>query len=363
MDYIDTGSRDRTQALAAWLRGVLSAEVSEVRVQAAYIGRLPLVLFAPTLRQLAKAGGRVNIVFGSNPPGTPRGPVVRLVKLLGLPRKDAHLGVVQYQNALYHPKTYHFRRQDGSQCAYVGSANLTRAGATRNDEAGITLDTRDGDPADALDKIAVATDVRFAERRVGLHVISSSADVDALVAAGVLLDKPPTSLPKPPGFPHAPKVESLREIPIKIERKVRIFWCNTNRDDEVRDPDGGYKLERLMHQRHFAAAWTPPDYCKVMGAVKKRDLILMYANGTGVIGVGRAAGRVKVLSFGDPDRIRKDWSGDECRISVDWLAWQIENPYPWKTPSSRAFICLSGQASSGKARAALEHFGLEACTQ
>ena len=360
MNYLDTGSRDRTQALAAWLCGVLTMEVEEVRVQTAYIGGLPLAaLFAPTLRRLSKVGGRVNVVIGSNPPGTPRAPVLRLVKLLDLPREDAHLGVVQYQNALYHPKTYHFRHvRDGSQCA-SSAPRAPHAGRHRNDEAGITLDTRDGDPADVLDKIAAASDARFAERREGLHVILSAADVDRLVAAGVLLDKPPPQVPKPPGVQSAPTLKPHAELPPNTGRPAELFWCNTNRGgDEEKGGRGPDSLERMMHQRHFAAAWTPFDFQKTMQAVKKGNLILMYANHTGVVGVGRATGRVEVLGRRDPDRIRKDWPGDECRIPVDWLAWRDDNPYRWQWPSPKTFVSLSSQTSSRKARAALKHFAL-----
>jgi hypothetical protein len=44
------------------------------------------------------------------------------VKALGLPRQNACLGIVRYDQGFFHPKTYHLRRSDGSQCAYVGSA-------------------------------------------------------------------------------------------------------------------------------------------------------------------------------------------------------------------------------------------------
>ena len=58
----------------------------------------------------------------------------------------------------YHPKTCHVRRSDGSQSAYVGSANLTGNGAVLHVEAGIALDSAEGDPEDVLSDIAAVVD-------------------------------------------------------------------------------------------------------------------------------------------------------------------------------------------------------------
>jgi hypothetical protein len=199
MRYIDSGGRDPAHALYAWLQNVLSpGDVSEVRWQAGYFTREPLGLFAPTLARLAANRGTVNVLVGSNDGGTQRDDVADLVRLIGLPRANALLGVVQYDNAFFHPKTYHFRRNDGSQCAYVGSANLTPAGVTAlNVEAGIILDTRDSDPPAVLNEIAAAVDGWFSPTRAGLNPVTRAADLGQLVTDGVLALAPPPPPPRP----------------------------------------------------------------------------------------------------------------------------------------------------------------------
>lgn len=228
MRYIDTGSRDVTQALAAWLQSVLTPSVTEVRWQSGFFNDEPLGLFAPTLQRLAQTDNTVYVLIGSNAPGTQCGDVLRLVQLLGLPRQGARLGIVQYSNAFFHPKTYHFRRNDGSQCAYVGSANLTGPGVSSlHVEAGLTLDTRDGDSATILNEIADAVDAWFQQTRPGLNVISNVSDVTQLVTDGVLIVAPPPPPPVPPAVltgggtagptgsnrPLPPRLNALASLP------------------------------------------------------------------------------------------------------------------------------------------------------
>lgn len=204
MKYIDTGSRNQTQSLAAWLQGVMSSPVAEVRWQSGYFGEEPLALFGTTLQALAASGGLVRVLIGSNAPGTRRDDVLRLVQMIGLPRTNGQLGVVQYGNAFFHPKVFHFRRADGSQCAYVGSANLTAPGVSSlHVEAGLTLDTRENDPAAVLTDIANAIDGWFAQSRSGLNLVTTPADVTNLTTAGVLVVAPPPPPPAPPAVAGA----------------------------------------------------------------------------------------------------------------------------------------------------------------
>jgi hypothetical protein len=200
MRYIDTGGRDPEQSVGAWLQSVLTNAITEARWQSGFFTSDALGLFAPTLQRLATLEGLLNALVGSNDPGSMRADVLELVRIAGVPRANAQLGVVQYGNGFYHPKTFHFRRRDGGQCAYVGSANLTGAGITsQHVEAGLVLDTADGDPADVLNKIADAIDEWFRTRREGMHLVNSAADVDQLVTDGVLQLVPPPRPPAPPG--------------------------------------------------------------------------------------------------------------------------------------------------------------------
>ncbi len=63
-----------------------------------------------------------------------------------MPRTHAKLAVVNFSNALFHPKVFHIVRANGSQAAFVGSANFTVPGLTgSNVEAAVSIDTEAGD--------------------------------------------------------------------------------------------------------------------------------------------------------------------------------------------------------------------------
>jgi hypothetical protein len=128
----------------------------------------------------------------------------------------------------------------------------------------------------------------------------------------------------------------------------RMFWCNTNRGKG----GGGNSLEERMHARSFAAAWTGVDhpdrtfnYPDHMRRVRRGDLIFMYSNGLGVIGVGRATeSRLELLFRDHPDRLRgyatEGRNDEEWRIPVTWLAWNEANPCEIK-PLRGSFLEIS----------------------
>lgn len=166
MRYIDSGSRNSNSALGAWLRNELTPDIVELRVQSGFFSVDGLPPLVPTLQRLAAANGPVRILIGSNDGDTLQAHVATLVTLLGLPRSAASLGVVSYAGAYHHPKTFHLRRGDGSEAAYVGSANLTRSGVpSLHVEAGVVLDTRTGDPGLVLGAVASCVDDWFAPPR------------------------------------------------------------------------------------------------------------------------------------------------------------------------------------------------------
>ena len=196
MRYIDSGERDRSQALGRWLEESASDDIAEFRWQTGYftVDGLPVLL--PLLERLLAAQRLVRALVGSNDPPTYAADVKELVRALGIPRVYAALGVVSFAAGLFHPKVYHFTRADGSVTAYVGSANLTWQGVSgTNVEAGLLLDSRDGDPAVVLDSIGAAVDAWFTIARAGVSFVQSDADVDELTAKGILADAP---LPAPP---------------------------------------------------------------------------------------------------------------------------------------------------------------------
>jgi hypothetical protein len=132
--------------------------------------------------------------------------------MLAMPRPNVKLGIVQYRRGFYHAKTIHIQRDDGSQCAYVGSANITGPGVSSlHVEAGITLDTDDGDDDDVLNDIAAAIDAWFAENREGLHIVTNAADVERLLDDGILIVPLPPEPPAPPAIAQADPEEEEEE--------------------------------------------------------------------------------------------------------------------------------------------------------
>jgi len=202
--YIDTGSRggtrSATDAVGSWLGSILATnDVSALRLQSGYIRPEPLGFLEPALKDLAARDGETTILLGSNGGETARATVEDVLNLAGPHRAHLRLGVASFSDGLFHPKVYHMIRDDGSMVAYVGSANFTYAGISgKNVEAGITLDTRDGDDPSVLTQIASSIDAWFQGPQTGLFVIRSAADLPQLVADGIL----DASRPKGPAKPR-----------------------------------------------------------------------------------------------------------------------------------------------------------------
>ncbi|WP_410050928.1 phospholipase D family protein [Bradyrhizobium sp. SZCCHNR3054] len=198
---------------------MFKADVVELRWQSGFFSADGLRPFVPCLTRLAASNSVVSAVVGSNDGDTQQADVETLVSLMGLPRSKGSLGVVSYSGAFFHPKTYHLKRSDGSQAAYVGSANLSLAGVgSLHVEAGLIVDTRDGDAAAVLDEIARGVDDWFTTARAGFERVKSSADVSKLVAAGVLSVAPsPSAVAQKGGGggtkPGRPRLQPLVRFP------------------------------------------------------------------------------------------------------------------------------------------------------
>lgn len=192
MRYIDSGNRTAEEALGSWFENQFTPEVSELRWQSGFFSVDGLSPLVDTLQRLASADLPVRALVGSNDGETLTSHVAHLVSILGLPRDGAKLGIVSYAGSFYHPKTYHLRRNDGTQAAYVGSANLTSAGIEAlNVEAGLLLDTREGDPMDVLDQIAASVDAWFDGTRTGIETVNEASDLATLEKSGILAAAPP----------------------------------------------------------------------------------------------------------------------------------------------------------------------------
>jgi hypothetical protein len=96
------------------------------------------------------------------------------------------LTVVAYSNALFHPKTCHVTRADGTKAAVVGSSNVTPRGLGLNVEASVVLDEADGDDPILIQQIATAVDVWQSANCIGAFKVTSLADIDQLVDGRVV---------------------------------------------------------------------------------------------------------------------------------------------------------------------------------
>ncbi len=187
MWYIDTGSRNPAHAVGTWLKSLCDQDISYFRFQSGYFSSEGLAPLMPLLQSLTEHDMAIRCVLGSNGGDTAQPDLENLADLIGWPRRDANIAVVSYSTGLYHPKVYHAVRTDGTQTAYVGSANLTSSGVSGlNVEAGIILDTAKGDSGRILAEIASAVDVWFDESTGGAHIVSKPSDIAALAAVGIL---------------------------------------------------------------------------------------------------------------------------------------------------------------------------------
>jgi hypothetical protein len=220
MRYIDSGSRDPTQALGFWLDESVSrdASVCGLRWQTGFFDAGSLGYFIPTMARLRAFDGVLNILVGSNDGMTRTEDIEALIEAAGSPRQNQHIGVVKFGAGYFHPKTIHIVRGDGSSAAYVGSANLTRNGVTSlHVEAALILDTRDQDDPKVLGEISGAIDAWFGTPHDGLNVVSDSAQLQRLVSKGII------GVPIPPLPPLqggtklanilAPKLQPLVSVP------------------------------------------------------------------------------------------------------------------------------------------------------
>lgn len=191
MRYIDNGIGDPLkEPLFPWLQDSLTEDVIGIRWQSGYFEAGILGLFVPTLKRLAKEEQDTIILIGSNEGETLAAAVHKLVDTLELPRQNALLGVVSFSGGFYHPKTVHLQYPNDREAAYVGSANMTARGINGlNVEAGIILDTEEGDPVELLSKISRVAYEWFDGQSEGLFRVDSHDDVDQLQRDGILADK------------------------------------------------------------------------------------------------------------------------------------------------------------------------------
>lgn len=187
MKYIDSGLRDRTETVAHWMAGLVADDVQAFRCQAGYFTIEGASILLPTLKRLSQNGSTIQLLLGANGGATLASHISYLAGALALPQQNISLSVVAFSGSLFHPKVYHFERNDGSQTAYVGSANLTGPAISgQNVEAGVLLDTHDGDDAHILNDIKLRIEAWFNGNSDGASRVASATDIQQLLDEGVL---------------------------------------------------------------------------------------------------------------------------------------------------------------------------------
>jgi hypothetical protein len=185
--YLDSTGRSNTDALGHWLSQEVPAQQAYLRIKTGYFTLNGLSPLKASIAHLVQGDLPISIALGANEKATIKTDVDSLYTLIGCPRPKAKLCVIGCVGGLFHPKVIHLTRTDGSQFAYVGSANVTPAGVNgTNIEAGFLLDTRDGDPASTLNEIAASIDDWFQGTKMGVTHIAGPTVTQQLVVDGIL---------------------------------------------------------------------------------------------------------------------------------------------------------------------------------
>lgn len=195
MKYLDSMGRTAASAVGHWLSNEPPAQQAHLRIKTGYFAFNGLGALQKSIGQLVQNNLPISVVLGANEKATIKADVDALYSLMGGPRSNAKLCVVTCSGGLFHPKVIHLTRTDGSELAYVGSANLTPAGINgSNLEAGILLDSREGDSISILQEIAASIDDWFQGSPTGVTQITGPATTQKLVNDGILgLVRPPIS--------------------------------------------------------------------------------------------------------------------------------------------------------------------------
>ena len=274
MRYIDNGIGDpREDALFPWLQAVLTADVVGIRWQSGFFEAGVLGVFLPAFQRLVDENLDAIVLVGSNDGETQSSAVHRLVEVLELPRPNALLGVVSYADGFYHPKTIHLCYRSGREVAYVGSANMTSRGINGlNIEAGIILDTDEGDPVDLLSQVRQAVREWFVSRPEGLFEVRSHDDVSRLEERGILTtERAPRRSPDEGGgsgsdpFPRRGRRHELPSMPDHGGEKGEDI-----EDEPVEEPDidGDVLIAELAGPGRWSQAafpgWFIDNFFKVL---------------------------------------------------------------------------------------------------
>lgn len=239
----------------------------------------------------------------------------------------------------FHPKVYIV----GNDSAIVTSANFTTRALDSNIEVGVVLGG-----SDVRDLISWFDGLWGSAEPLDTPHLSSLREQTAEARqAFAQFRRKHRLLDQAGGLLETMGLSSQRQA----VRSPRVFVCNSNRKEL--GEDGEY----LMRSRGYAVAWEAFQSSRDMADVRSGDLVLLYANQVGIIGVGRALGPCEVLEPEDPRRVSGQFDTREWRIPVDWLRWVHEgDACPWKGVLPPTFHNVSGERWSGHREEVIRHF-------
>ena len=179
-EYIDSSDEQRSQYVRNWLESNLGGSAKAFRTQSAYFRYNAIEQFKDALKAIARTDGVVRFVLGANDGDLYEDDLTDTLQIVQ-EGPNTSLTVIRLIGARFHPKCYHIEREDGTETAIVGSANLTVAGVSRNIEACVIFDTRTGDSVNLLQRISDGIDL-WSQRGQGDGVfqIASESDINAL---------------------------------------------------------------------------------------------------------------------------------------------------------------------------------------
>ena len=320
---------------------LLDQEVGQVRIASAYVGHQEVVTVRARETRLMFSLATQDIVCGAT----------SLDALSLFVSSGVDCRYVSGSPKL-HAKVYIF----GSRVGLITSANLTHPGLTSNIEVGIEIRDQtvktlvewyDRLWRERAEPLTMKLIARLRQETRAIRDEFRALQNKWRVASESTLKSPLLNRD------YARLPDKLREL---FAAGQRFFICNTNRRDRRYTQSGSFLFEELMHERGFAAAWEAFDYPKRMEEVQRGNIIMMFAKGVGIIGIGKAEDRCKTIPPGDSNRIyESDYM--EWRVPVTWLAWRDdEDAFPWSESPNKTFFDVSGETYVNFRRGVLDHF-------
>ena len=184
--YICSSSEKKTDHVRYWLEKNLAPNAQQFLAQSGYFSFAAIEPFISTLNSILKAGNSIRLVLGSNGGSLGTEDAKAIFKILK-GKTNCSLTIIALGNAEFHPKCYVITRNDGSKTAMVGSQNFTFPGTAKNYEAGLILDTSDGDAPSIIDQISDSIDKWHTAQEVdGAFQIYTMKDLDDLKQSKII---------------------------------------------------------------------------------------------------------------------------------------------------------------------------------